>query len=81
MNKKITKIIRLFYKKCEMCGIGRMVKGICDVCGEAYYEATPPTLPLRTKIWLFFIPNFIQYLYSIGTHKLNGELKEIISKN
>ena len=62
------KIIRLFYKKCDPdydgCGIGRMVKGICDVCGEAYHEATPPRLPLRMKIWTTIIPDFIIYWYT-----------------
>lgn len=60
------KIIRLFYKKCkfeEGCGIGRVIKGICDVCGEAYYEATPPALPRHIKILRFFLPHFIEYWY------------------
>ena len=58
------KILRLFYKKCTACGCGRMVKGICDKCGEAYYEATRPQLPLRTRIWLFLIPHFALYWYT-----------------
>ena len=58
------KIPKWFYKKCkfeEGCGVGRVIKGICDVCGEAYYEATPPWIPLHIKILRFFIPNFILY--------------------
>jgi len=69
-------ILGLFCKKCEMCGIGRMVKGICDVCGEAYYEATPPALPLRTRIWLFIIPKFLQYWYTHIKWKMSLARKE-----
>lgn len=61
------KIFRFIYKKCNpdyACGTGRMVKGICDVCGDAYYEATPPRLPLCMKIWTTIIPRIIVICYS-----------------
>ena len=54
------KIPRMFYKKCTTCGIGRMVKGICDKCGDAYYEQCRPQLPFPIKL----IPRILIVCYS-----------------
>ncbi len=54
------KIFRRFHKICKECYTGRMVKGICDKCGDAYYEQCRPQLPFPIKL----IPRILIVCYS-----------------